>query len=654
VTTTNNTTAKPGIKSTDDAPGPGTDDLYYFARGEHERAYRFLGAHACLYAGVAGVSFAVWAPSAQQVSVVGDFNAWQSGRDVLQPQGTSGVHAGFVADVAPGMHYKYHITAGNGQVQPLKSDPYARETQLRPDTASMVPYHTEFQWQDSQWLEQRQYAALHAAPILIYELHAGSWRRTVQGDFLNYRELADQLIPYAKSLGFTHIQLMPISEFPFDGSWGYQPIGLFSPSRRFGSPDDLRYLVDQAHQHGIGVLIDWVPAHFPADAHGLIRFDGSCLYEHEDPRQGFHPDWNTMIFNFGRGEVISYLLSNAMYWLDEFHIDGLRVDAVASMLYLNYSREDGEWLPNQQGGVENLEAIHLLRLINERVHREFPGVLMVAEESTAWPGVTQMTSQGGLGFGFKWNMGWMNDTLRYIEREPVYRRFHHHEMTFGLMYAFSEQFILPLSHDEVVHGKRALLEKMPGDDWQKFANLRAYYAFMWAHPGKKLLFMGGEFAQRREWNHDQSLDWHLLEKSEPQHSLHRGMQKLITDMNSVLKTLPAFYENDAHSDGFEWIDSDSQDLSVFVFLRRTSNNNDRGNLVVSVSNMTPVVHQHYRIGVPQPGKYLEILNTDSGYYGGSDVGNMGKVESEAIPAHGRPWSITLCLPPLATLWLKHQ
>lgn len=648
-----NTVGKNRVSGKNDhAQIPVADDLYYFARGEHERAYRFLGAHTDVQSGKTGVTFSVWAPAARQVSVVGDFNGWQSHQAILQPQGDSGVHTGFVAGVEPGMHYKYHIIAADGQEQPLKSDPYARETQLRPDTASMVPYQTEYQWQDQSWLEKRQSYVAHKAPILIYELHLGSWRKSQSGEFLSYRQLAEQLLPYVKSLGFTHIQLMPISEYPFDGSWGYQPIGLFAPSRRFGSPDDLRYFVDQAHQQGIGVLIDWVPAHFPADAHGLIRFDGTCLYEHEDPRQGFHPDWNTLIFNYGRGEVVSYLLSNAMYWLDEFHIDGLRVDAVASMLYLNYSREEGEWLPNKHGGIENLEAIHLLRLINERVYRALPGVMMVAEESTAWPGVTQMTSQGGLGFGFKWNMGWMNDTLRFMEREPVHRRYHHHEMTFGLVYAFSEQFILPLSHDEVVHGKRALLEKMPGDDWQKFANLRAYFAFMWAHPGKKLLFMGGEFAQRREWNHDRGLDWHLLDASELQHLLHRGIQTLVGDMNKLLKNLPALYESDAAAGGFQWIDSDSQDLSVFAFLRCSEHH--RGHQVVAVCNMTPRVHQHYRIGVPLPGEYREVLNTDSGYYGGSDVGNMGSVMADAIPANGRSWSVRLCLPPLATLWLVHQ
>ena len=464
------------------------EDLYLFARGEHECAYRFLGAHAQQDA----FRFAVWAPSASFVSVCGDFNGWNTHTHPLSPQGNSGIWAGLIAHVTPGMHYKYYIAGANGQALPLKADPYAQESQLRPDTASMVPHVSAYIWQDEPWMRERCQRQPHKEPLSIYEVHAGSWRRTAENYPYNYRQLADQLIPYVLHMGFTHIQLMPISEYPFDGSWGYQPIGMFCPTRRYGNPDDLRYLIDLAHQNSIGVLLDWVPAHFPSDDHGLKQFDGSHLYEHADPRKGFHPDWNTLIYNYGRAEVISYLLSSAVFWLQEFHFDGLRVDAVASMLYLNYSRKDGEWLPNEYGGSENLEAISLLRQINERVYRRFPGIMMIAEESTAWPGVTHMTSQGGLGFGFKWNMGWMNDTLRYMSRDPVHRKYHHHDLRFGLVYAFSENFILPLSHDEVVHGKKSLLEKMPGDDWQKFANLRAYLAFMWAHPGKKLLFMGAE------------------------------------------------------------------------------------------------------------------------------------------------------------------
>ena len=627
------------------------DDMYLFARGEHERAYLFMGAHATVHEGISGTQFCVWAPSARSVSVTGDFNGWNTGTDVLTPQGDSGMFAGFVAGAQAGAHYKYCLIDQQGQMLPLKSDPFARETQLRPDTAAMVPGPTLHHWQDQPWLEKRRSAQPHRDPLLIYEIHAGSWRRGESGEFINYRELARQLVPYVQALGFTHIQLMPVSEYPFDGSWGYQPIGLFSPTRRFGSPDDLRFFVDFAHQHDIGVLLDWVPAHFPADEHGLIRFDGTCLYEHEDPRLGFHPDWNTLIYNYGRSEVLSFLLSNAMYWLDEFHMDGLRVDAVASMLYLNYSRKDGEWLPNKYGGTENLEAIRMLRTINERVYARLPGIMMIAEESTAWPGVTQMTAHGGLGFGFKWNMGWMNDTLSYMTRDPIHRRFHSHEMTFGLVYAFAEQFILPLSHDEVVHGKRSLLEKMPGDDWQKFANLRAYLGFMWGHPGKKLLFMGGEFGQRREWCHDRSLDWHLLDQAEPQSTRHRGLQSLVADLNRELRRSPALYQSDVDADGFTWIEADNHGHSVFVFLRTTATQDDQ---VLVVCNLTPFVHEQYRIGVPGHGYYRELLNTDSHHFGGSGAGNLGGVTSDPIPSHGMPCSVSVCLPPLATLWLSYE
>lgn len=622
------------------------EDLYLFARGEHECPYRFLGAHSVGN----GTRFAVWAPSATRVAVCGDFNHWDTGKDLLVPQGDSGIWAGIVLHAQPGMHYKYCIHDARGQQQPLKADPYARESQRRPDTASMVPYATQFSWDDGLWLQQRKSSQPHRQAMSIYEVHAGSWRRGEHNRWLGYRELADQLIPYVKQLGFTHIQFMPLNEHPFDGSWGYQPIGLYAPTRRFGAPDDLRYLINTAHQQGIGVILDWVPAHFPSDDHGLKRFDGSCLYEHEDTRRGFHPDWETLIYNYGRAEVISYLLGNAVYWLEEFHFDGLRVDAVASMLYLNYSRKDGEWLPNHLGGVENLEAVNLLRLINERVHRRLPGVMMIAEESTAWPGVTQMTCNGGLGFGFKWNMGWMNDTLRYIARDPIHRRYHHNDILFGLVYAFSEQFVLPLSHDEVVHGKRALLEKIPGDNWQKFATLRAYLAFMWAHPGKKLLFMGGEFAQRREWNHDSSLDWHLLEGDD--RDFHAGVQTLVRDLNQVLQRYPALYEGDATPEGFEWIDADAHAQSVFVFLRKAST--ARREDVIVVINMTPSVHHHWRVGVPVAGRYQEIINSDSAYYRGSGVGNAGCVDSEPTPCQQHAHSLVLTLPPLGTLLLCRQ
>lgn len=624
------------------------EDLYLFSRGEQERAYRFLGAHHTSVNRVVGVQFAVWAPSARSVAVVGDFNGWNPDTHPMRVHAGFGVWESFVPGAASGSRYKYQIVSAEGHVLPWKADPYAQSTQLRPENASMVPEAVSYQWGDALWLEGRSRVELHESQMLIYEVHAGSWRRNWHDDgFLSYHELADQLLAYVKDMGFTHIQFMPISEFPFDGSWGYQPIGLFSPTRRFGTPDDFRYLVDQAHQQGLGVLLDWVPAHFPSDEHGLANFDGTCLYEHADPRQGFHPDWNTLIFNFGRAEVISYLLSNAIYWLDEFHIDGLRFDAVASMLYLNYSRDEGEWLPNHYGGIENLEAISLLKQINERVYRNFPGVAMIAEESTAWPGVTDLTSRGGLGFGFKWNLGWMNDTLRYMARDPIHRQYHHSDLSFGLLYAFSENFILPLSHDEVVHGKRSLIEKMPGDDWQKFANLRAYYGFMWSHPGKKLLFMGSEFAQRSEWNHDRSLDWSLLD-----HAPHQGMQRLVRDLNAVCATHPALYQADSDADCFEWIDADARGDSLFVFLRKAVNM--AANPVVTVVNLTPTLHQHYRIGVPGPGFYQEILNSDAAIYGGSDAGNCGGVNAEQLAWHGRPWSISITVPPLATIMIQQS
>jgi len=618
-----------------------SEDLYLFSRGEQERAWQFLGANHRTHEGVQGVLFAVWAPSASHVSVVGDFNAWHSEAHPLRRHAGFGVWEIFIPGVQSGQHYKYHIVSAQGVTLPWKADPYARATQLRPQTASVVPQKHAYQWHDNAWMARRAVSSPHGAAMLIYEVHAGSWRRHWHDDsFLSYAELAEQLVTYVKEMGFTHIQLMPVSEFPFDGSWGYQPIGLFSPTRRFGSPDDLRLLIDRAHQQGIGVLLDWVPAHFPSDEHGLARFDGTCLYEHEDPRKGFHPDWNTLIFNYGRSEVLSYLLSNAMYWLDEFHVDGLRFDAVASMLYLNYSRKEGEWLPNHYGGIENLEAIHLLREVNERAYRNFPGIAMIAEESTAWPGVTDFTSRGGLGFGFKWNLGWMNDSLRYMARDPIHRQYHHNDLTFGLLYAFSENFILALSHDEVVHGKKALLEKMPGDDWQKFANLRAYYGFMWAHPGKKLLFMGGELAQRREWSHDRALDWSLLDLP-----AHQGVQRLVRDLNHLGATQPALYAGDASSEGFEWIDADARHASLFAFLRRAPG----APALVVLVNMTPSLYTHWRVGVPEPGYYRELLNSDSILYGGSGQGNLGGLHAEAVPSHGHAWSLSLTVPPLATV-----
>ncbi len=619
------------------------EDLYLFSRGEQEQAYRFMGANHRDVDGVEGVLFAVWAPSAQKVSVIGDFNGWNPESHAMDLHRDFGVWECFIPQLPEGSYYKYQIVGADGNTLPWKADPYARSTQLRPDTASLVPSKEKFAWTDAQWMRQRKDGALHNSQMLIYEVHAGSWRRHWHDDsYLSYEELADQLINYVLEMRFTHIQFMPMSEYPFDGSWGYQPIGLYSPTRRFGTPNEFRYLIDQAHSKGLGVLLDWVPAHFPSDEHGLGNFDGSCLYEHADPRLGFHPDWNTLIFNYGRSEVVSYLLSNAVYWLSEFHIDGLRFDAVASMLYLNYSREEGEWLPNQFGGKENLEAIHLLKQINERVYKNFPGVAMIAEESTAWPGVTDYTSNGGLGFGFKWNLGWMNDSLRYMARDPIHRQYHRSDLSFGLLYAFSENFILPLSHDEVVHGKRSLLEKMPGDDWQKFANLRAYYGFMWSHPGKKLLFMGGEFAQRKEWSHDHSLDWSLLD-----FDAHKGIQRLVRDLNAVCTANPALYQGDCDADGFEWIEADANGKALFIYARKITNSEQ--DCVLAVVNMTPTVHEHYRIGVQGPGFYKEILNSDSALYGGGDVGNYGGVQAENIASHDRHWSIRITVPPLATV-----
>ena len=630
------------------APQLSDDDLYLFCEGTQERLYRWMGAHPRTVAGVEGYQFVVWAPAASRVSVIADFNSWDGRRHMMRKHPASGVWEIFVPGINSGCHYKYEILDTSGKLLPLKADPFAFAMQHPPETASVTSGAVDYQWQDDNWLAARATTAHYCnKPLSIYEVHLGSWRRTgEQGDqYLSYRQLADELIPYVIELGFTHIQLMPVSEFPFDGSWGYQPIGLFAPTSRFGQPEDFKHFVDQCHANGIGVLLDWVPGHFPTDEHGLGRFDGTCLYEHEDVRKGFHPDWNTLIYNYSRFEVMSFLLSNAMFWLDEYHIDGLRVDAVASMLYLDYSREEGQWIPNSQGGRENLEAISLLQQVNSRVHFNFPGVIVVAEESTAWPGVTQTVDNGGLGFDFKWNMGWMNDTLRYVERDPIHRQYHHNEMTFGLVYSFSENFILPISHDEVVHGKGSLLEKMPGDDWQKFANVRAYLAYMWAHPGKKLLFMGSEFAQRHEWNHDQSLDWHELDST-----MHRGVQNLVRDLNGVYCSLPALFEQDCDGAGFEWISADNNEQSIFAFVRKAQD----APAVVVLVNMAPQVHEQFKIGVPSAGHYLERINTDSDQYGGSNTGNFGGVAAQANEWQGFAHSIELTVPPLAALILEHQ
>tara|TARA_R110002094_G_scaffold221466_1_gene196206 strand:+ start:4560 stop:6782 length:2223 start_codon:yes stop_codon:yes gene_type:complete len=620
------------------------DDVYLFGEGTQERLYQWMGAHPRQIDGVDGTSFVIWAPDAGRVSVVGDFNGWDGRRHVMRKHPASGLWEIFLPGVSQGQVYKFEIATRSGEILPLKADPLAYAMQGSPNTASIIPATQPYKWQDDSWMDARKTTSNHyRQAVSIYEVHLGSWRRSVErgGEYLSYRELAEQLVPYVIDLGFTHIQLMPVSEYPFDGSWGYQPIGLYAPTSRFGTPDDFRFFVDRCHREGIAVLADWVPGHFPTDEHGIGRLDGSCAYEHEDIRKGFHPDWNTLIYNYGRGEVVSYLLSNAMYWLEQFHIDGLRVDAVASMLYLDYSREEGEWLPNVHGGRENLEAIEFLKQVNSRVYFNHPGGMMIAEESTAWPGVSRPIEQGGLGFGFKWNMGWMNDSLRYMERDPVHRQYHHHEMTFSLVYSFSENFILPLSHDEVVHGKGSLLHKMPGDDWQKFANLRAFYGFMWTHPGKKLLFMGGEFAQRQEWNHDQSLDWHLLD--DPMHS---GVRNLIRDLNHVYRELPALHELDCDGRGFEWVESENTQQSVLVYLRK----DEAGAApVLVVVNLTPTVYSDYKLGVPLPGHYRERLNTDSQHYGGSNIGNRGSLLAVDEACHGQPCHLTASIPPLATV-----
>ena len=632
-----------------------SEDLYLFCEGTHEQAYQWMGAHEITVNDVKGTHFVVWAPDASRVSVVGDFNFWDGRHHVMRKHPGSGVWEIFLPNVCADASYKYEILDKYEQIQPLKADPYTFSMQLAPETASKVIQNSEYQWQDSQWMNHRDTAANHYhGAVSIYEVHLGSWKRNLANNsdnshspsYLTYRELAEQLVPYVVEMGFTHLQLMPVSEYPFDGSWGYQPIGLFAPTARFGSAEDFKYFVDCCHKAGIGLLLDWVPGHFPTDEHGTGKFDGSCLYEHEDLRKGFHPDWKTLIYNYGRSEVQSYLLSNAIYWLDQYHIDGLRVDAVASMLYLDYSREAGQWLPNEHGGRENLEAIDVLQKVNTRSYAKHPGVMMIAEESTAWPGVSKPVDTGGLGFGFKWNMGWMNDTLKYMERDPIYRQHHHNEMTFGLVYSFSENFVLPISHDEVVHGKGSLLNKMPGDDWQKFANLRAYYGFMWTHPGKKLLFMGCEFAQRKEWNHDQSLDWHLLE-----HDSHKGIQTLIKDLNHAYRNIPALHELDCDGNGFEWLDSQNSAQSILVYLRKGQEGTAPALVVV---NLTPTSYENFAVGVPQAGFYRECLNTDSSIYGGSNVGNGGGVNSINEAYAGQENKVSLSVPPLATMIFELQ
>jgi 1,4-alpha-glucan branching enzyme len=614
-------------------------DVYLAREGRHERLYEKLGAHVVQN----GVTFAVWAPTAREVSVVGDFNAWEPGAHPLQNIGDAGIWAAVVEGAEHGQRYKYAVTGADGRTL-QKADPFAFATEVPPHTASVV-YRSSYEWKDADWIAQRHEGEPHARPISIYEVHLGSWRlNPLEGNRpLRYDELAHELANYALDLGFTHVELMPVMEHPFSGSWGYQVTGFFAPTARFGTPDDFRAFVDTMHQRGLGVIVDWVPAHFPRDDWALARFDGTALYEHEDPRRGAHPDWGTLVFNFGRHEVRNFLLASGLFWLREMHVDGLRVDAVASMLYLDYSRREGEWIPNVFGGREDLDAVSFLKELNEVVHGREPGVISAAEESTAWPGVSRPTYVGGLGFGFKWNMGWMHDTLDYFRREPIHRRYHHHQLTFSLMYAFSENFILPLSHDEVVHGKASLLGKMPGDRWQQLANLRALYAYMWAHPGKKLLFMGGELAQNDEWSHDRSLDWHLLEYKE-----HAGVHALVGELNRVYRAEAALWERDHDPSGFRWLEANDANNNVLAFARV---GRDATRPLVCVCNLSPEVRRDYRVGLPAPGRWVEVLNTDSTYYGGSDVGNLGGVECEAHPWHEQPFSAALTLPPLAVLWL---
>ncbi len=627
-------------------PNPVSDqDLYLFGEGRLYQAYKTLGAHPMSLLGVAGVHFAVWAPNAERVSVVGDFNRWDGRVHPMRVLGASGVWQLFIPGLSAHSLYKFEIRNRHTGNVFVKCDPYAQSFEVRPGTASRIPSLPHHAWSDDAWMRQRAATDWLHAPINIYELHAGSWRRHGDGRFLDYCELADQLIPYVRDMGFTHIELMPLSEHPLDESWGYQATGYFAPTSRYGSADALRAFIDRCHQAGIGVLLDWVPAHFPKDGWALAHFDGTALYEHEDPRLGLHQDWGTLIFNYGRREVKNFLLSSAYYWLAEFHIDGIRVDAVASMLYLDYSRQDGEWLPNRYGGRENLEAIDFLRELNVMVHQEFPGALTIAEESTAWPMVSRPTYLGGLGFTMKWNMGWMNDTLSYFEHDPVYRRYHHNQLTFGQLYSYTENFVLPFSHDEVVHGKRSLLDKMPGDAWQKFANLRLLFAYQMTYPGKKLNFMGNEFAQGREWNVGQALDWGLLEID-----WHRGVQACLRDLNRLYRDTPALHELDFNHEGFRWIDCHDADQSTLSYVRRDRH----GGFVVVALNFTPVPRSGYRIGVPEGGYYGEVFNSDSVYYGGSNLGNGHGLAAAPGSWMGFPYSLVITLPPLAAIILRRE
>ena len=619
-------------------------DCHLLGEGTHWGIYQLLGAHLETVDGVEGVHFGVWAPNADSVQVVGDFNAWTGSDHEMRKLIPSGIWELFIPEASEGEAYKFRLQSGGNTLE--KSDPFGFAAEIPPRTASIVSDLDRYVWGDADWLQSRAQSNGLNAPISIYEVHLGSWQRDPdhENGWFSYRELAHRLVEYCTRMGYTHLQLLPVSEHPFTGSWGYQTVGYYAATSRYGTPQDLMYFIDYCHQHGLGVILDWVPAHFPRDAHGLRQFDGTALYEHADPRQGEHPDWGTMVFNYDRNEVRNFLLANALFWLDKYHIDGLRVDAVASMLYLDYSREEGEWIPNEFGGRENLGAVSLLKEFNEKVHLEYPGVLTIAEESTAWGGVSRPTYLGGLGFSLKWNMGWMNDTLRYMHHEPIHRKFHHDELTFSLIYAFTENFCLPLSHDEVVHGKGSLLDQMPGDIWQKFANLRLLYTYMWTHPGKNLLFMGSDFGQWNEWNHDDGLQWDLL-----QWDSHKGLQACVADLNRIYRSEPALHEVDFDPEGFEWIDCNDYENSTICYLRRAR---DPSNFLVVCCNFTPVVRNNYHIGVPEFTRYEEIFNSDSTYYDGSDVGNGTGVLATRNPLHGRPYSLELTIPPLGVTILK--
>lgn len=618
--------------------------LNTFSGQDCYQAHEILGSHLMEHEGVSGTRFTVWAPNAERVSVVGDFNHWDGRANPMRSRGSSGIWELFIPELGVGTFYKYEVRQRNCGSLHLKSDPYGFYQEVRPSNASVIWHRHQFEWNDDFWMERRKHQKWLQEPISIYEVHLGSWKRNSEGGFLSYREVAPELVAYVKQLGFTHVQLLPMTEFPYDGSWGYQVTGYYAPTSRFGNPDDFKYFVNCLHEAGIGVLLDWVPAHFPKDHHGLARFDGTALYEHEDPRLGEHKDWGTLIFNYGRREVKNFLLSSAYFWMDEFHIDGLRVDAVASMLYLDYSKNEGEWLPNQFGGNENLAAIEFIKQLNVLIHEKFPGAMMVAEESTAWPQVSRPVYLGGLGFTMKWNMGWMNDTLSYMEEDPVHRKYHHNKLTFSLLYAFNENFVLPLSHDEVVHGKRSMLGKMPGDPWQQFANLRLLYSYQFAHPGKKLLFMGCEFGQGDEWTETKSVDWHLLD-----YDYQRGVQTLMADLNRIYREESALHRYDFEGQGFRWIDCHDSDQSILSFYRT-----DGEDYLVAVFNFTPVIRKGYRLGVPHAGVYQEILNSDSVYYQGGNVSNGTEIHSESQPWQGQPYSIEISVPPLAGIYLKRK